>query len=433
MTSPRAPILHNVAWLSAGNVLVKPLWFVFITAACMRVLEAEGYGILTATLSLAAFASVLTEFGTGDYATREVARQPEASSRFFSTLLVGRVVLALVATAVVFGIGSVLGYGREGLLALGCAAAYQLILRLNEFCRLFYRAFEVLRYEAISVVVERLLVVGIGFTALLLTRDAIGTLFGMALGMGIAFLANIVWVHRHLARFHYPLVDLGFLVQIYRQALPIGIFGLFSVLLLSNGPVLIEAMKGEVMAGRYGAAYRVIEMLMLMPTVICAAVLPRLALLYHQAERKAYLRILRISILGVGASAVLIAAALWLLGPFIVHLLAPGAAFEASGDVLRVLAWAFPFMSLTMLLAYALIAFDQQRFLAMLVGGAALGSLAVNLLLIPLYSYYAAAGVLIGGHALIVIGGLSRLFTLRHSWPVPTGAYSPDHTAAADA
>ncbi|MEL6706062.1 MAG: hypothetical protein AAFP15_17475, partial [Bacteroidota bacterium] len=37
-------LLVNASWLGAANIAVKPLWFVFITVACARVLGADGYG-----------------------------------------------------------------------------------------------------------------------------------------------------------------------------------------------------------------------------------------------------------------------------------------------------------------------------------------------------------------------------------------------------
>src|SRR5690606_34802262 len=60
----RSGIFHSLAWLTASNAVVKPLWFLFITVGCIRVLGAAEYGTLTAGLALAGMVIALSEVGT---------------------------------------------------------------------------------------------------------------------------------------------------------------------------------------------------------------------------------------------------------------------------------------------------------------------------------------------------------------------------------
>ena len=45
-------IAKNLIWLSFGNFLVKPIWFVFITYVCIRYLGIRQYGTMTAAVAL---------------------------------------------------------------------------------------------------------------------------------------------------------------------------------------------------------------------------------------------------------------------------------------------------------------------------------------------------------------------------------------------
>lgn len=159
---PRAGLVRNLAWLTGANVVVKPVWFLFITAACMRGLGADRYGTLTAAMSLAAMAVIFTEFGTGEYVTKELARTPAAAPSLFTNVLAGRAATGLLAVAAALGVGTALGYEAPELTALLYAGAYTVTCRLNELCRALFRAYEVLRYEAYSLLVERVLVIAGG-------------------------------------------------------------------------------------------------------------------------------------------------------------------------------------------------------------------------------------------------------------------------------
>ena len=93
---PKQGMVRNIAWLSGGSILVKPLWILFIVAACPRLLGVEAYGTMQSALALAAMILMVSDMGTSNLTLREVAAQPGEAVRYLSNILVLRGVLAAV-------------------------------------------------------------------------------------------------------------------------------------------------------------------------------------------------------------------------------------------------------------------------------------------------------------------------------------------------
>src|SRR5690606_17546575 len=96
MAEGRPTLLRNISWLGFASALVKPIWFVFITAACMRLLGVGEFGVMSAALSLGMIATATIDLGMIQYITREVARKPSHASLFFNYFLSIRLVNVVV-------------------------------------------------------------------------------------------------------------------------------------------------------------------------------------------------------------------------------------------------------------------------------------------------------------------------------------------------
>lgn len=405
---PRVSVARNVAWYWLGNVLAKPVWFLFLTAGCMRVLGVEGYGAMTVALALASTTFLLSDLGSAEYMVREVSRTPQSASLYFSNLALGRLALSVVSTAVTMSVGWALTYSPSQMAALAGAALFMAAFRAVEFCRGVFRAFEVLRYEALSVVVEKLLVIVLGAAGLFLTRDTWGVLAGMAAGALLTLGFNLRLIHTRFVRVDVGLVDRSFLLQCYRGAIPIGTFSIATLALLSFAPVAIDATLGQAAAGTYGAAYRILEASMLLASAFGASVLPRLARMYHHGEYRTFDSLLSRStgilfLLTLGATAVL-----WVVAPVLVPLLG-GSEFEEAGGLLQLMTFALVPMSMTALLAQGLISSDDHWFVAGVVAATALANVVACLTTVPLLGLAGPVLSLIVSHGLIVVACTIRL------------------------
>ncbi len=416
----RAGILRNISWLATGSLLVKPAWFLFLTAVCMRFLSADGYGVMNTALWFMAIAAMVSDFGTSHYAVREVARHRDEAADYFSNLLLVR---ALVFAPVLIGAvitAWAIGYSGAELLTMMLAGLYSLSNRMAEFCRSFFRAFEILRLESFSVIAEKILVVVGGTVALVTVATPASALAGMTVGMAVLVLLNVWWIHARLAEFSLRRIKRAFVRRAIRDSVPLGFVNLFSVAFVSVGVVVLEIISGESAAGQYGAAYRIVEALQLLPYVVVAAILPRMSALFHEGDHRQFASVLGRSVAGVAGVGLLIALPLSIAGPWVIQLLTSDTSFGPSGPLLSVLSWAFPLTALNMLLTAALIAADEQYYLSVLLGIGTAASIALNVLFVPDYAATATAAVFIGLQVLVAVASLQRYTQVTRAWRTRT-------------
>jgi O-antigen/teichoic acid export membrane protein len=386
-------LLKNVTWLGAASAAVSPLWFGFITYLCLSRLSPEAYGTLNWALWLMTIVAATTDLGLSDFVTREVARQRDQAWRYFSNFVVLRAGLGVVVLGSVLGIGAVAGVAPERLTALALAGVYAVSVFLIAFCRVFFRAFEVLRYESLSLISEKLLVLSGGTIMLFATGTAIGTLIGMTTGMVMAVAATLWWVVYRIAPFEPGVIKLSFLKANLRKAAPLSLFAIAVVANLRVGPVILEFFHGAEEVGRFGAAYRIVEAMLLLPALATAALLPRLSSLWGRGETALFDQLVRRALLMVGLASGFLGLCLGIGGGALMNVIVSDpAAYAGAGLWLRILGLAYPAMCLNSVLAAVLIASDGQRFLGRFM---ALVTLAVALLYAVAIPQFGTPGLLV--------------------------------------
>lgn len=403
-------LIRNISWLGAANVAVKPFWFLFVTAACMRLLGVSGFGVMNAALSLTMIATSFVNLGMTRYAVREVSRAPDQAPRFFSNFMVLRLGNSIVALAGALVVASVLSYQGNALLAVLFAGLYAVGLNVTAFCRGIYQALEDLRQEAVMLVVEKALVMACGLILLVTTRTAHLTLAGMAGGMVATTALNVWWVNRHFARFSLRLLSGRFLKSSVRFMIPFGLAGLFTAVYYRVDMVMIEAMLGETSAGQYGAAYRILEALIMLPAIVAtAAVYPRLARLQSTMDRTGFTKLLRQSLVGLGGLSTLISVALALLAPLVIRFLDPDPAYTPAVAALQILVWSYPFFCVNSVLYAALVSVNDETFISIFLLGAVVVNVGLNLFMIPAFGINGAAYATIAPEIVLTFVYIGRM------------------------
>lgn len=378
----------------------------------MRVLGPDGYGTFTVSVALAGTVLLLGDLGAMEYMVRELARRPDQTARFFVNLGVGRLVLSAAATVLTLAVGWAMSYGPAEMAALMSASLFIVAARGIEFCRGIFRAFEVLRFEAGSVIMEKGMVIAIGMVGLLWSRSAWGVLLGMGLGAVVTLALSVRTIDRNFASLSNVPVDCYFLVVTHRAALPIGAFAMATFALLFYAPVVIEAHLGDMEAGTYGAAFRIIEACMLLPSAFAAATLPRLSNLHHSRDHISFRRLLSRASVSLFTLACVASGALWAVAHPLILVLG-GADFSAAGALLQWMAIALVPMAMTALWAPALISSDDHWFAAGVVALAAVINALICWIALSRWGLLAPVISLLLCHILITSACGVRLFALH--------------------
>ncbi|HRR08611.1 MAG TPA: flippase [Rhodothermales bacterium] len=402
----RAGFFQNLTALTLGNVLVRPIWVFFSIYMSAEYLGKEGFGVFNFAISLMTVVAELADLGITHYANRELVRRPDFGSVLLTNVLVvkGGATLLIVLAA---WTGAWLGHQSATLQwALVWAGLYTAVFRHLEFLRAFFRANQVLKYESISMIVEKSLVVlgGVGFLLVFFSPEA--ALFGMSLGMVTTFLLVLYGLHRYMAAVNMRLLNLSLAQTMYRSALPMGLMGLFIMAYRYMGVLVLYALYGEATVGVYSLPLRIIETLQLIPTILGATIFAYFTQSLHENRLVDFKRMLQkslLSMLGVGFAAVV---AVWLGGYQFIKLFKPE--FAAAEGLIKLLIWSFPVTCLNSILVLALMALDEQRFMAKAVGGAMLAALGLNFWLVSQFEVYGAIAAFLAMDALLCMALLSQ-------------------------
>ncbi len=403
-------LIRNTIWRSLADVVAR-LGSAFFWILLARFLGAGIFGAISFALALMGFFELVSSLGLGSVLTRDAAQDPAAAGRYFGHLLIigmaSAVAGALVMVAAAWAI-------RPDPATLRIVVVLALLLPLSSIAywsRAMLAAAEKMQYISFGTLAENglLILLGLGWlltghgltavvTALVVSKlAAAALLFGLARNRA----ARPIWrIERGMARVILRQVPLFLTIAVCN-----GLFWSITV-------VMITWLQGEVAAGYFSAAYKLISYALLFAVAFSQALFPVAARLARQ-NQALYLALLRRALYYLLMLFLGVALTLSLLARPIILLLY-GAGMAGAIPVLRTLAWMVVPYGLIPALAYTLVSHHQQRrdMWANLAG--ALAVIAGNLALVPGWSAPGGALAMVCGACLFAGIELASVSTLLY-------------------
>lgn len=174
--------------------------------------------------------------------------------------------------------------------------------------------------------------------------------------------------------------------SLFLKSWPLGLMLVFNLLYAKIDVVLLSFYKPSTDVGIYGVSYRFFEVALALPAFLANSTYP--VLLKHMGDGNGYKKIFG-KYLKLYIVLSLIVTALVFLGAPFISILKGG--FFLSVIPLQILSLSLPFFFLTSLLQWHFLIKNRLAFLVPLYGGALLLNVVLNILLVPHFSYYAAA------------------------------------------
>lgn len=376
-----AQILGRI--FSAGTMLI-------ITMVTIRHFGVEDFGRLTAILVYVAYFYLLADFGFNAIVVREVAKNKQRASTYFSSLLslrifvalglIGFSLLLLLILPAPFNQPLVrLGVliGSLTILAQAILASANAIFQFN------------LRYDqsAIAVGAYSLAVLGSVFLFLKLKLPLLSLVVAITLGSLVMAIIVLVLAKRQLPQLSFLIKPKTF-KKLFFLTLPLGLTLIFNLVYFKIDKLLIPVLRSFQELGLYETAYKVFDLALVFPIFFMNAVYPVMAKIgedkvrYQRVFKKAFFILLITSFLGliIGMPA----------APLIIRIIA-GQDLPLSTLVLRILFCSLPFFFLSALLMWDLILRNQQKSLIFIYGGGLVVNVVLNLIFIPQFGILAAA------------------------------------------
>jgi O-antigen/teichoic acid export membrane protein len=356
-------------------------------AIVTRYLGVAGFGAYSLVLTFLMLTVAIADLGTTPVGVREVARRPEETRSLIGNLLGLRILAAGAAALALLALSPLVEYESRVQHGLRLAALAAIALVLVGVPAIVFQSR--LRLE-LAMVVE---VVTSATTLLLLIIVTAADLGFSAVvlatvgGSVLAAATGYVLAHR-LTRLR-PRFERGELNRLTKASLPVGLFMIFGIVHFKIDTVLLSILKPLADVGIYSVAYRFLEQLLFIPGFFIAAVFPIIAS-YHATGDELLKLAIDKSFAFLVIVAFPIAAASFVLAPDIIRLVA-GDEFSDAVTPLRILVFASIFFFTNALFSSLLVIYELERQMAVLAASVVVGNIALNLVLIPAFSYNGAA------------------------------------------
>lgn len=395
----------NTLWGALGR-LVGGLLAIWALAVISRTLGPNQYGDYATVLAFFYVFSAVADLGIYQILVRDIGSPEQNEEELVGTALIAR--SAAVLLSLVVGVAVFLVIPKyQGLVALApIAAVAYLPLSIGQIFMAVFQKHLRVRSVAIIEVIARAVQVG-GIVWLVGNGEISPTAFLWVLLASTIVQTTLLVVHaRKLVRFHVRTTRQR-IKNLLQNSLPIGISLVFTLIYFRLDTVLLSLLQTSEAVGIYNLAYKVLEQIIFLPAMFLGVLTPILtkALLEDKerfrkitqgATRAMFMAVVPILIGGLFLRENIIA----LLG---------GEAYQASAQVLVPLLIAVALIFAGTLSGALVVITNNQKRAIKVYGAAMIGSVVLNLLLIPRFSYMGAAWTTVIVEVAVVLGLLTLL------------------------
>ncbi len=393
-------VAYNTIIQIIGKVVTTALSLVLI-GYLTRYLGVAGYGQYTTIFAYVSFWSVLADFGFFTITVREISKNPKQTSRIFNNVLTLRALLGLLVFAMSFLVVLLIPqYSWPIKIGIGLCATSWFWTTLNSTYVAIFQTHLKMDRSVITEVIGRIVI-------LILTIISIKSGYGLTAIIAAYLIGNIINFFASMI-LGLPLVkfrlafDYKFWKEIFLEALPMGTIIILGMIYFKADTVILSLMKSPTDVGIYGAPFKILEILLLIPVMFLGNVFPIITKYITNKDtrlipaiQKSYDFIILMAFPIVLGVFVLVKPIIrFIAGDVFVTTSTIGNIFgqvAAAPLVLQILIFTVGLNFITQVFNNCVIASSQQKKLVMPYVIFVIVNIVLNLLLIPKFSYIGAA------------------------------------------
>ena len=363
-----------------------------------RFLGPEEYGRLFLGTSIVMILGVVVDFGREYSVAKAISREREKAGWIVVNAVSARTLIGVAAYIGMIIFAAVVHYPPEVRLIL-------IILGIALFWRgasgvlwSFFQGIEMMKYPSYGGIIESFSVAILSIAALMAGAGAT-TLAGVMLLCGfinVLVCSGFAW--RLLGRL--PRIDWHEAGRLLKQGFPYFLNSLFGIIYYRVGTVMLSLMTSDAVVGWYGAAIRLFDILMFIPSIFSISVFPVLA--RHWEDKDALSRMTKKSIDFILLTGIPIAVGTIAFASPIINLIFGFKGYAHSVAVMRVFGAGLLLVYIDMMLGTTLLATDKQRQLSISAFLAIFVNVGLNFWLIPATQAHFGNGGIGAGIATVV-------------------------------
>lgn len=410
-------LAQKIAWntiIQFISKIISIIFGLFTIAIITRYLGTAGFGDYTTINTFISFFAVAADLGL-TLVTVQMISQPNIdrnkvltslfSLRFFSAL--GLLLLAPVVV-LLFPYSLTIKFG-----VLITVASYFFVALNQVMVGLFQKELRLDRV-AIAELLSRLsLLIGI-WLASYLDWGLQGILWVSVIASCINYLTLSLYARR-FAKISLN-IDWKSWGPIVQKGWPIGLTIIFNLIYLRADTLVLSIFKTSSDVGLYGAAYRVIDVLITLPFIFAGIILPVMTSAWLEKKHDHLNNIMQRSFDLMSIIAIPMISGTYVLADRLMSTVA-GQDFSESGSILKILIIASSIVYLGTVFSHVVIAIDKQKAIIWAYVFVALTALTGYLLFIPRYSFYGAAWVTVYSETAIALASFYLVYKTTKFFP----------------
>ena len=409
-------VARNTMVLIALRILM-PALAVGLILMLSRYLGVTGLGRYTLAFSFLYMFNAIAPLGLGAIVIRDGARNRDGLHKLLGNALTIGAIASICLTFVMAGLAYLLDYDNGTRVAIVILSFALLPCTIGMFQDSAFVALERMDYIAISTSAEYFVKVGIGIALLLMGYGLEAVLIVAVIGRVLACLISACLLRRLNVHVRWTL-EKETIKHLLSLAPTFLFIGIFATLYWRIDIFMLSKLRAVEDVGYYGAAWRILELAMVLPQSLCLS-------LYPQISEAAMKDLRQLRWIGRGAIRYLLALSLpaaigvtLLAQPILVLLYGP--AFDAAAPTLGILILTLIPYSIVRYHAYVLLGSNHQRVDLLLNLVMSAVNIGLNFILIPRYGHLGAAiatFVSICAYGLLQYGYLIRMLP-GHAAPI---------------
>lgn len=378
-------IFQNTGFLLAGKASTKLISLMTVIYIA-RYLGDAGYGKYTFAFTFVSLFTLISEMGIHHILVREISRSKEIAKRLLGNAILISIILSVIALILALFTIRIMEYPVEteklvfiasiGLL-FGSLSNYGIMYEVN--LNMKYPVFFGLLSRVFLLISVMLVVIyDLGITWIVIctvVSDALPNILMMV------FSRNTI-----LPEFKY---DINLCKFILKESLPLAMATFFIAIYYRIDVVMLSLLKGDADVGIYSAAYRLTEAFTFIPATFMVSIFPLMSRYHEESKDKLIFSYMK-SFKFLFIIALPLAIGITLISDKIVLLIYKGQ-FENSVQLLQILIWSTAIVFINYPLTQLLISTNKQKIFATSTAICAILNVALNLVLIPAYSYTGAS------------------------------------------
>lgn len=382
-------VAYNTIVQVASKVLATILGLVAV-AMMTRYLGQTGFGEYTTIVTFLSFFGIFADLGLTLVTVQMISRPGADEKKILNNLFSLRFFSALAVIGLAPVVGFFFPYSPLVKAGVAIASLSFFLVALNQIMVGLFQKYLRLDRVAIAETASRVVLVAGTFLAVRFDAGLLGLLWAIIAGSFVSFILHFIFSLRFI-RWRLEL-DLSLWREIITRSWPLAVTIIFNLLYLKTDTLILSLVKSQAEVGLYGASYKVIEILTMIPFMFAGVVLPILTNDWAGGGREHFQRVLQKSFDLMAIIALPLVVGTQFLARGVMTVVA-GPDFAAAGVILQILVCAAGPLFMSCLLSHAVVAVGRQRELIGAYFFTAVTSVGGYLLLIPSFSYFGAAAV----------------------------------------